>query len=131
MTRGSAGFSLFAVQLAPVGVWFDGTDGEEDHPELIDGFTRLGAAEQIDPTGCLQARRSEAHATTAKAAACQLNRVGRGPLLEQARIVHADGRQLAGAGISDALVLDALSFEGPMSTAPAGSTEGVLQGGGQ
>lgn len=75
-------------QLAPVVVWLP--DGDEDCPELVDGFTRLGAAKQIDATGALQARRIEADAVTAKAAVYQLNRVAHGAHpLDQAWIVHA------------------------------------------
>lgn len=75
-------------QLAPVVIWLP--DGDAGCPELVDGFTRLAAAKQIDPMGGLQSRRIEADAATAKAAVYQLNRVGHGAHpLEQASIVHA------------------------------------------
>ena len=72
-------------QLSPVVVCL-----REDRPQLIDGFTRLSAAESIAGLESLSARVIEADDRQAKALMYSLNRVGRRPHeLEEAWLVHA------------------------------------------
>lgn len=72
-------------QLAPIVVCL-----HEERAELIDGFTRLAAANQVTGMSSLQARLIQADARTAKAAIYGLNQTGRHTHeLEEAWIVHA------------------------------------------
>jgi ParB-like chromosome segregation protein Spo0J len=72
-------------QIAPIVVCL-----REERAELLDGFTRLGAARALKGMDSLSARLIEADERSAKAAVYRLNQFGRRPQeLEEGWIVHA------------------------------------------